>query len=210
MPPAGRPVSEVLKLAPEAETWRSALDAVDAVHGDGDLPELPVTTHAGVQPAGVYYSDRYGVPLRIELGAAGPYPELTLVHEIGHFLDQMALGEPHQWATAVLPDAMEGWRRAVRESRAVMEIREEYRTLALTQVERQIILERLRPRELWSRSYAQYIAVRSGHPTLLEQLGKARSLRMPNTEMALQWEDDDFASITAGIDEFFRGKGWRR
>jgi hypothetical protein len=210
MTPAGKPVSEALALTEEAETLRTASRAVDAVHGDGDLPVIPVSLRPGAEPAGVYYSDSMDRPLRIEIGAAGRYPELTHVHEIGHFLDQMALGKPHQWATSVLPDDMEEWRKAVRESGAVSAMREAYRTAPLTQDERDAIRNLLRPRELWARSYAQYVAIRSGEPILLEQVGKARSLRMPNTEVVLQWDEDDFAPIVAAIDHLFQAKGWRR
>jgi len=68
----------------------------------------------------------------------------------------------------------------------------------------------MRAPELWARSYAQYVATRSGDAILKAQLAVACE-RLPGMPYyPEQWDDDDFAPIAEAIDELFRGKGWRR
>ena len=50
----------------------------------------------------------------------------------------------------------------------------------------------LRPRELWARSYAQFIAVKSGDLTLLHQLADLRRRPRNRFYYGEQWEEDRF------------------
>ena len=62
--------------------------------------------------------------------------------------------------------------------------------------------------EMWARSYAQYIALRSEKPLLLRQLSPVSALPV-SLHQLLQWESDDFVPILDAIDALFRRKGWR-
>ena len=57
--------------------------------------------------------------------------------------------------------------------------------------------------ELWARSYAQYIAKKSGNQDMNAQLAEMQESPFPS-----QWSDDDFAPIMEAIDGIFRAKGW--
>ncbi|MEM6328359.1 MAG: hypothetical protein AAF791_14695, partial [Bacteroidota bacterium] len=61
----------------------------------------------------------------------------------------------------------------------------------------------LEPWELWARSYAQYIAQRSGDPTMRSQIAGLRS-----DHPLKQWSDDDFEPIADVIDSIFRDLQW--
>ena len=65
----------------------------------------------------------------------------------------------------------------------------------------------LNPKELWARSYAQYIAKKSGNATMLAQLDSVR-----NSDPfygSRQWQDADFEAIASAIDALFKDKGWQ-
>jgi hypothetical protein len=60
--------------------------------------------------------------------------------------------------------------------------------------------------EVWARSYAQYIALRSGDATMQPQVADIR--RRP-IYGARHWEDADFEQVADAIDALFEGLGWR-
>ena len=62
----------------------------------------------------------------------------------------------------------------------------------------------LGPRELFARTYCQYVAVRSGDPDLQRELEK--SLEPDYRE---QWHEDDFTPIAGALDDLFDRLGWR-
>jgi hypothetical protein len=63
--------------------------------------------------------------------------------------------------------------------------------------------------ELWERSYAQYIVVRSGDAGLRAELDERRQLH-GSPAVPYLWEDDDFGPVAAEIDRLFRRLGWIR
>ena len=67
----------------------------------------------------------------------------------------------------------------------------------------------LQTHEIWARSYAQYIAVRSGDKLMLEQLKTMQAVKQhASVYYASQWDDDDFEPIAKAIDELFEELGW--
>jgi hypothetical protein len=155
---------------------RRALAAIDAVHGDGDLPLLPVARTRATTEAGTYeWSDRTGEPLRLRFSTLGEHPELTVVHEIGHFLDHQALGRPGTFASE--SDALTAVIRAIDRSAASealrsllnrrhVLVRERVRSTRVL-VKRSFVEYFLSPHEQFARAYAQFIAVMSRSPDLL-------------------------------------------
>jgi hypothetical protein len=76
------------------------LEAIDAVHGDGMLPLLPVIRTRGRVQVGAYeWISHTGEALRLSFSVTNDHPELSVVHEIGHFLDHQALGRPGAFAS---------------------------------------------------------------------------------------------------------------
>ena len=64
----------------------------------------------------------------------------------------------------------------------------------------------LRPREQFARTYAQWVATRTGDRTLLDQLAVFQGAEN-YTLRAYQWPDDDFTPIGAALDDIFRERG---
>ena len=60
--------------------------------------------------------------------------------------------------------------------------------------------------ELWARSYAQYIATKSGSAALMRELNEVRN--GTNDYRFAQWDDADFKPISAAMDVLFKGLGW--
>lgn len=190
---------------------RRALAALDSVHGDGQLPGIPVMLSRGSTRLGEYEYQRSGRAVRIRVSARVSDPGLALLHEVGHFLDQQALdGGISFFHASANATRLAAWRTAVRNTEAV-------HSLARLQAQKRLTVDRrqlaylLRIQEIWARSYAQYIALQSGDQELAQQLealliGQRRAT-IPVME---QWEMDDFAPVADAMDRLFSDLGWRQ
>lgn len=164
--------------------------------------------------------------MRIEISDQAKSPRLATVHEAGHFVEfaaipagpgtQKAVNGQRDWANDPL---MAVWRKAVEESEAVKKLRtldvNGYVMLPLSgrvdlPAEYKTHIEYLlRPQEIWARSYAQYIAVRSGEPKLNAELAKTlEGIGTHELAMTKQWTEDEFKPIASAIDKLFEGLGW--
>ncbi len=65
-------------------------------------------------------------------------------------------------------------------------------------------------KEVWARSYAQYIALRSGNTTMLSQLTALRDRPHNGIYYAEQWNDADFEPVMLAIDQAFKQLGWTK
>ena len=65
----------------------------------------------------------------------------------------------------------------------------------------------LMPTEMVARSYAQYVAVKSGNATMLDQVG---TIIASNSDVYqhTQWTEADFRPIMKAYDELFEEIGW--
>lgn len=218
--PQGTPVSGALRLPGSGKykpIYAEALTAIDAVHGDGTLDELPIITKSSMDAYGHYRYYRTGKPLEIAINGKGDHHQLTLVHEVGHWLDHQAIGPKGTMASERDP-TLDAWRQAVDNSAAVERLRDKRRNPSNHRTEIEVsgrkftvapdpqftgyLLDR---RELWARSYSQYIAQRSGNAAMLAQVIRETDDPMYGDR---QWSDEDFAPIAAAIDALFRGLGW--
>lgn len=214
--PEKGPVSTALILPKSTQLRplvKTALAAIDKVHDDGALPVIPIVPSrtdrflgalrfSGNTPAAP------GRPLDISITEGGPWPALTTVHEVGHFLDLTVLVEDSlkgkSFGSRSNP-AMKPILDSIRQSDAHKAITD-LRATAESEFNRRLtryLDELLLDYELWARAYAQYIATKSKHPGLRKSLAKARI-----NEPFRQWTDADFAPIAEAIDAFFRAKGW--
>lgn len=215
--PLGIPISRSVQI-PDGRSFdpvHLALEAIDSVHGDGALPPLPVIRTRGRVQMGAYEWDgRTGESLRLSFSATNDRPELTVVHEIGHFLDHRGLGRPGSFASEAgdVPAVMAAIRQSAA-TRALVDLRR--RRVVLVQsrrretvpVNQRLVEYLLTPPEQFARAYAQYIALVSGSSELRMQL---RSTRPMQTFAVYhpQWEDDDFEPIRRRLDELFRRLQW--
>lgn len=223
-PDVPAPVSDALDVerGPHDRPLRDALAAVDAVHTDGRLPRIPIRRLALSRKLHGHFRHRLGgPPLDIGVHPAARHAALTAVHEIGHFLDYSGLGEAGFGSVA--GDLLGPWRAAVRNSAAVQRLGQLWRFTESRAreaqdaggadgvkyaVELRYIEYLLQNEELWARSYAQFIAVKSGHPALREQLDRLRQRPERRLYHGPQWDDEDFLPIMTEIEAAFRQKGW--
>ena len=194
-------VSDALKIQTTGDhraIMRHALMMIDKVHSDGVLPEIPVNNRPGKDNLGAFWRTRGtpSEPQRIAVNPNGPWPHLTLCHEVGHFLDLAALGNGQM--ASETEASLHPWLNAVGKSDAAMKI---FNHPTMTADRRKYWLS---PRELWARSYAQFIAMKSKDPVLLSELNAARS----STQSWRQWTDQDFRPIMKAIEKLFKQKGW--
>jgi len=114
------PVSKALDVEAGVikEQVLNAVAAVDQVHTDGVLPDLPVKAASLVDRYGYFQNTADGRAVEIVVSLLNPHVELTAAHEIGHFLDFQGLDRSTLWASVNSP-TLAAWREAVKTSRAV-------------------------------------------------------------------------------------------
>ena len=219
--PQGAPVHHGLDvrlpLKPAAPRARAqhTLDAVASVHGDGNLPKIPV----GLMPArgdghGEYEFDTStGDPLYIRIkaenGAADPLnegtmPELALAHEIGHFLDNRGLPGPFFESNKPTVRKMRLLMRTIRRSATYQEIAKAARAGGVGTTYWRYLRHR---NEIFARAYAQYIAWRSGSPVLREQIDAILDSNDDDVKV-VQWPYEEFLPIVEAFDVLFEELGW--
>jgi hypothetical protein len=211
--PARRPVADALTLpaGPGGKALSRTHDAIGKVHSVGKLPKIPTRlTNSTSGNAAMVVFGPDDVPVGIEVSRLGERPEFSYAHEIGHLLDRSGI-----------PGPAKGWRRGYKSDPHFKEwfetIEASQATKALANIEQHLppgvkpdhryTGYLLRQKELWARSYAQYIATRSNDPVLREQLDAIRN-NPKNPYRFQQWSDEDFEPIAAAIDRMFKALGW--
>lgn len=221
--PASIPVSSAMNIPKSGKyhkAYKETLDAIDQVHGDGNLPQIPVkTSQLRGGTLGEYRWRRGGTPDGIFIKGQGEHIQTTLAHEAGHFLDHHGMGAPGSFAT-VLGDVegIEEWRQATKGSKAIQKLEDMFNNPDNYAVEIEMWGSKftqtpsiyhtrylLDEREIWARSYAQYIAEESANETMLEQMAKEREDTMYGVR---QWDPEDFKPIRTAINKLFKGIGW--
>jgi hypothetical protein len=175
----------------------NALKIMDSIHKIDSVPMISIKSSVSPTSAGSYTSMGNN-SVNISISSAAPHKELTLFHEIGHFLDHQAFGVVGEWSSetsALFAD----WRRAVDDSQATKNI------VAMGSVKHASYY--LSKDEQWARSYAQYIATKSGDASLMGKLEKITSSSKAIYRNS-QWEADDFLPILKAIDDLFKQIGW--
>lgn len=218
----GTPLSVALQLGDAPARLTEVLWVLDRVHGDGELPRIPVAADDRIDGLARYRvaagGPDAGTPVDIRARMLGSHPELSLLHELGHFLDHQTLGQRGEFASVEHTNLAE-WRDAVDATGSVNTLRAIVArgtvTVELDGLERvfpvsvRVLEHDLQWQELWARSYAQYMAQAAGQPRLLAQLAAALGVgRRPRLPYTLQWEADDFRPVLAAIERLFRMKGW--
>lgn len=211
------PVSQALDLPGGAmgKAADTTLRVIDSVHSDGSLPKIAVKASNTRSWQGQYAFRPNGEPVDIQLSRYGDHPELTAAHETGHFIDHQGIGKAGEFSS-IADGLLDEWRQAVRGSQAIQRLGEltGKRLVSLTSpagatrdylVDSRYVRYLLDPREVWARSYAQYIAQRGGSALLKRQL--ADELQSTGV-YPTQWSADDFKPIAEAIDRLFRKLGW--
>ena len=201
------PVSDALDLKVSGNLKlkvQSALQAIDSVHDDGVLPEIPVRS-SKQKYYGVFKSRLAGlssVADAIEIRSTGPWPTFTMVHETGHFLDLAAIGTPGKFATRAKDDIISGVLKAIKQSAAYQGLSAKAMASGSYEVKKyyDYLMSDV---ELWARAYAQFIAERASNQALKQELQLAFE-----AEAFRQWSPQDFEPIALEIETMFKKLGW--
>jgi hypothetical protein len=210
------PVSKAIQAKGYKQVSKRTLAAIDSVHGDGSLDDIPIVRSSSRKFYGSYQYFHSGKPSKISVSSVGSHKELTLAHEIGHFIDHRGVrkvtGSSRKEIYASWSDAThDEWRDAVFNSGAIKHLKET-RSAGMVNgysVDKKYIDYLLTNHEAWARSYAQYIATRSGDEVMVGQL---KTLLNRKKTAAVyydsQWDEDDFQPIAQAFDRLFTKLGW--
>lgn len=217
----------------EREALDHAIDAIARVHGmDRQMPPIPLVSEDRPGMLGLYVRTRGGHPIRFALNPDGPWPELTAVHELGHFLDHVALGEAldvpateteigeggllHEWWTAVQSTAAYQVLAFLLSQPDETELGTVERDgiVQTFATDRRYIEYLMSPVEMFGRAYAQWIATASDDVVLRDELDQAADPALGGTLISgvmagypRQWSDEDFAPVADAFANLFRRLG---
>lgn len=169
----------------------------DVAHDDGELRTIRVVGQ--IDDGGSSYDGR---TREVRLAPGGDLPHYEAAHELAHAYDHGGAHNPVYRASEHSRE-LTAWREAVASSAKIRELGEAMQTAPGN--------ERLayaaRWRELWARSYVQWLAKTTGDPALLRELDRLRNSPDPATRL-LQWTDEDFEPIGKAIEAAFVTRGW--
>lgn len=180
------------RLAPEL---RRALAAASQLHClRSDLEPVPVRATATTSEAGAYRFRRRD-PIDLRVSRIGGRSALGFLHELGHLFDHQIHYDrkTRSWASAVHP-AFAPWRAAAEllEKRSLPGGHSRQRYFQSVH-------------EVWARSYAQTVLLRSADPMLLRQLE-----RLQAEHDAHVWPADEFEPVAIQIELTFERLGLRQ
>jgi hypothetical protein len=190
-----RPLDDIVALprrSPLAAELSRALVAASSLHGvRSDLTPVPVRATSTTSEAGAYRF-RNRDPIDIRVSARSGRVAIGFLHELGHLIDHQLGYDPRNriWASAIHP-AFAAWR-----------------AMAATLDGRPFPGGRSRRRyfesahELWARSYAQTVALRSGTQELVAQLDELQRADDP-----FVWPDAAFEPVALEVERVFERLG---
>jgi hypothetical protein len=196
--PRLRSLEDVVALprrSPLAAELQRALAAASRLHGlRSDLSPVPVVATATISEAGAYRF-RKRDPIDLRVSRIGGRSALGFLHELGHLLDHQIFYDrkTRSWASAV-HQAFAPWRDAA--------------TLLEKRVlpgghSRQRYFQSVH--EVWARSYAQTVLLRSEDSALGRQLE-----RLQSEDDAHIWQAEQFAPVAIEVELDFERLGLRQ
>lgn len=177
---------------------RRALTGIERIHRlPAGMRAVPVESVSGGTAFGSY-SFTPKDPAVIRVATWGDHKATTFSHELGHYLDHQLLGgEPGTWGSSSDAPGMAAWRKAIDRTEAT-------KALAGLPSDR-VTRYYLRRDEQWARSYAQWVALRSGDRGMLDEA--LAITNVAGTRAHSQWSEADFSEVASAIDAIFETRG---
>lgn len=208
----GRPLTVakavLLPRPPLSDRLRRVLKGVDAVHLPKSLKPVQVTLTRTVQGANFFaYADTG--PYAIELNPAGTHPELSLLHEVAHFLEWQAIPKVIFGPRNFGADPLFGrWLFVLSQTptvRRLSAILDQEPELSPTHQQTSYVL---RPVELWARAYCQYVTREADVPILYQQIAAENRAAAGTIVNDVYWAWDEFAPVQEAMKVIFRHLEW--
>lgn len=177
------------------------LAKIDSVHGDGPLAAIPINHKPGKGALGSFTHYKGGKAINIAYKVKSKnyklHPELTMAHEIGHWLDHS--GTPGMdFSSNISGGAFDNVIKAAKSTNACTALAAMPPSKARTYY--------LSNHEVFARAYAQFIAEETGDATMLQQVADIRADVMPDRH----WETPDFAPVRTEMRKAFVKLGWMK
>lgn len=203
-------VAKAVRLPPHPLKRRlqKVLEVIDSVHAPKNLKALLVVMDGSIQ-GGQFQACSATGPYDIYLNPSGSHPELSFLHEIGHFLEWQAIPKaefgPRRFSNDLL---FAPWLQVVRESETIQrhfELRDHHPEESLIYQASSYLLDEA---ELWARAYSQYIALKKQVPIILEQIAAENKVLTGNIPLKPYWRTADFRTIQIAMDAIFQELEW--
>jgi hypothetical protein len=189
----------------------AALDAIHAVHGDGGMPDVSVKVNPRLKGELSKYHGITGerVGHCVELKPGSQHPAFTMVHELGHFLDQWefdtdGFAEASENGGSPMAKPIMDTLYASLEVRSLLKDQKRARSVTA----RNHLNYLAEATEILARAYSQYIAQKSGHPALMAGLEVVRRGTFGGPPG--QWSDESFKPIAQAFDRWLDAKDWSK
>jgi hypothetical protein len=214
-----RPSDTVLLFEPSHRSMTERIvrrDADEAMSAVDDVLRLPrsrsggkieINYQANMDANGHYRLSTYertGKYYDSEMLLSRNADTTTAIHEFGHYVEK-ELFEKLEFANTVSRDRnhpLRAWWDAARRSQGMKDI-------ASAPLPGDYASYLMRVDEVWARSFAQWVALRSGRPGLLDKVLAHYGELQSGYGVNGQWPDaDDFAPIAQAFDDIFRRQGW--
>jgi hypothetical protein len=215
-------ISQTFIIAPAArELAEPVLSAIDAVHGLGSLTRLNFDrTDLPFDWQGQF--DPY--TRTVTVATTARFPLLSGIHEIGHVLDAIFLvhagglgriqGPITRYASEYGSGFSRGplfdWFDAVLKTRPLHELRAARQAMNFGSDVYEIAQYYLDAKEIWARSYEQFIAQKTDNRAVRSEFREKRLLtrQIGDAEIRVYWTHSEFAPIAQEIEAVFRMIGW--
>jgi hypothetical protein len=214
-PPAGRPVENLPRPAGTPPQYVNVADRFELPKSGALLPTIRASIAqidklhrmpAGVRPmpVGVVPNGKFEAQIKLSGGwqmqvkSRTEFPRSSIAHEIGHYFEHQVLGGIGSVVTR--PDLAE-WRDAVQRTPTFGAL---YMNWRITGGRYQAYL--MQPYEVFARSYAQWVAQRSGDADMIMEVRRIRD----GTRPPIQWDYDEFEPIANAFDSLIERLGLKR
>lgn len=193
---------------------KSALEAIDLVHGDGDLDDIPFKTTSSDKYNAAFYHSVKGQPIKIAISKKGD--ALSVAHEMAHYFDLHVIGGRGKFETEQKDSLLKDFLQVAKKSQAIKSIETILKDKKVSIGDQEITIgtrnERffkymMDPKEIWARAYSQFIAKRSGSKEMAQAL-KSSQDGYKTRGYKYQWDDDDFEEIEKEIEALMLKIGW--
>jgi len=188
------------------------VDVLDRVHRWPRVSSCPVVIGGSRKEDGCYNALSHPPrPGKLEISRFSLYPSITLVHEVGHLLDHMVLNPIKRGFGSEHDPMFDQLHLAWEASRVVRKLTAHHtrKRPAVAPPVRRFLAYLLRPRELWARTYVQWVANRSKDILIISQFRSATVASSVSRKFGIEdyWDDDDFCRIIPIVDDIFYKRG---
>lgn len=195
----------------------AAIDAIDETHFVPKMPRIPIVKERHGKEEAAYVHTDSGTAVRISIRSTPKHGSLSILHEVGHFLDHQGHDNPGSFLSET-----SGFAKVldtIKQSQAYSELGTAERTLVSAAKAAGAPAKYARnfraafkylksPRELWARAYAQWVATHCGNSDIKSQLKIVRARVDGETYVPYQWDDDDWKTLDEVISAYMKDRGW--